>query len=68
MEARFHGGPLDGQSNEIGEEPLVGATIYWPPRSGPPNDDDEVPGVDDVVEYLYRGEGEAEYVGGLLDA
>jgi hypothetical protein len=26
-----------------------------------------VPGVDNVVEYLYRGDGSADHVGGLLD-
>jgi hypothetical protein len=29
--------------------------------------EDRVPGVDNVVEYLYRGDGSADYVGGLLD-
>lgn len=26
-----------------------------------------MPGVDNVVEYLYRGDGSADYAGGLLD-
>jgi len=68
MLVRFNGGPLDGQSHEIADEPEVGAVITWPPDADLAKDDDGVPGSDDVVEYLYRGHGAADYVGGLLDA
>jgi hypothetical protein len=66
MEVRFNGGPLDGQSKEIGDEPEEGHTIRWPPDADPTEQEDAVPGVDNVVEYLYRGDGSADYVGGLL--
>ena len=68
MLVRFNGGPLDGQSEEIGDEPDVGATITWPPNADLTKHEDVIPGADDVVEYLYRGQGAADYVGGLLDA
>lgn len=64
---RFNGGPLDGQSHEIADEPDVGAAITWPPNADIATHDDAIPGSDDVVEYLYRGQGSADYVGGLLD-
>lgn len=67
MLVRFNGGPLEGQSLEIGDEPEEGATITWPPNAELTKHDDGVPGEDDVVEYLYRGQGTADYVGGLLD-
>ena len=68
MLVRFNGGPLDGRSEEIGDEPEVGAVITWPPNADVDKHDDTIPGSDDVVEYLYRGQGTADYVGGLLDA
>ena len=43
------------------------ATIIWPPNADLAKHDDAIPGSDDVVEYLYRGNGAADYVGGLLD-
>jgi hypothetical protein len=67
MLVRFNGGPLDGQSHEISDEPAVGGTIIWPPNADLAKHDDAIPGSDDVVEYLYRGNGAADYVGGLLD-
>ena len=67
MLVRFNGGPLDGQSQEIGDEPDVGAVITWPPNADVEKHDDEIPGSDDVLEYLYRGQGAADYVGGLLE-
>ena len=67
MLVRFNGGPLDGQSHEIEDEPEEGATITWPPNADLTKADDSIPGSDDVVEYLYRGQGTADYVGGLLD-
>jgi hypothetical protein len=67
MLVRFNGGPLDGQSHEIADEPDVGAVITWPPNADLEKHEDAIPGSDDVVEYLYRGHGAADYVGGLLD-
>jgi hypothetical protein len=67
MEVRFVGGPLDGQSREIGDEPEEGHTILWQPGADTEGREDAVPGADDVVEYLYRGRGTADYVGGILD-
>jgi hypothetical protein len=67
MEVRFNGGPLDGQSKEVGDEPGEGHTIFWPLNAATTEQEDAVPGADDVVEYLYRGHGSADYVGGLLD-
>jgi hypothetical protein len=67
MLVRFNGGPLDGQTQEIADEPDVGAVITWPPNADVEKHDDAIPGSDDVVEYLYRGQGTADYVGGLLD-
>ena len=60
----FIGGPLDGQTQELEEEPDDGAVIYWPPDAAPGRHDDDVPGDDGVVEYVVRG-GTAQYVGGL---
>jgi len=59
MLVRFNGGPLDGQSHEIADEPDVGAAITWPPNADVEKHDDAIPGSDDVVEYLYRGNGAA---------
>jgi hypothetical protein len=67
MEVRFNGGPLDGRSIEIGDEPGEGQTIRRPPNADPTEQEDAVPGAHDVVEYMYRGDGIADYVGGLLD-
>ena len=68
MQVRFTGGPLDGETKEIGSEPEVGRTIHWPPDATPTTHDDTIPGADDILEYLYRGDGEADYVAGLLNA
>ncbi len=66
MDVRFNGGPLDGQTKDVGDEPEDGGMILWPPDATL-TDDDAVPGNDNVVEYLYRGNGTADYVSGLLD-
>ena len=68
MQVRFVNGPLDGRVEEIDADLETSPTIYWPLGADLRAQDDRVPGVDDVVEYLYRGDGTAEYVGGLLDA
>ena len=67
MRVRFVGGPLDGQTEEVHDDLAPDATIYWPPGADLTVQDDRIPGVDNVVEYLYRGDGSADYVGGLLD-
>jgi hypothetical protein len=67
MRVRFVGGPLDGQTKDVQDDLAPESTIYWPPGADLTVQDERVPGVDGVVEYLYRGDGSAEYVGGLLD-
>jgi hypothetical protein len=68
MQVRFVGGPLDGRLEGVDADLEANAAIFWPPDADLEKQEDRVPGVDDVVEYLYRGDGVAEYVGGLLDA
>ena len=67
MQVRFVGGPLDGRTEEFDQDLAPNSAIYWPPGADLTRMEDRVPGVDGVVEYLYRGDGCAEYVGGLLD-
>ena len=67
MQVRFVGGPLDGRVEEIEGDLRASATIFWPPGADLNKQEDRIPGVDGVVEYLYKGDGTAEYVGGLLD-
>ena len=66
MRVRFVDGPLEGREEEVSDVE-EGQPVYWP--QPPPESDMEpgTPGVDDVVEYLYRGNGEATYVGGQLE-
>jgi hypothetical protein len=68
MRVRFIGGPLDGRSEDVEGELKAESVIYWPPGADRTVQEDRVPGVDGVVEYLYQGDGTAEYVGGLLEA
>ena len=67
MQVRFVGGPLDGRVEEVEGDLEESSPIFWPPGADLNKQDDRVPGVDDVVEYLYRGDGTADYVGGLLN-
>ena len=67
MKVRFEGGPLDGRSEDVEGDLEPSSTIYWPPGADLTRQEDRVPGVDGVVEYLYVGDGVAEYVGGLLE-
>jgi hypothetical protein len=67
MQVRFVGGPLDGRVEEIEGDLGASAAIFWPPGADLSTQEDRIPGVDGVVEYLYKGDGTAEYVGGLLD-
>jgi hypothetical protein len=66
MQVRFVGGPLDGRVEDVGGDLESSPTIFWPPGRDLDRQEDRIPGVDDVVEYLYRGDGTAEYVGGVL--
>ena len=68
MEVRFRGGPLDGRVEDVADIEVERGIIYWPPGAmNNKHDDDQGPGLDNVVEYLYRGDGTADYVSGLLD-
>jgi hypothetical protein len=67
MRVRFTGGPLDGRTEDVEGDLEASPTIYWPPGADLHRQEDRTPGVDGVVEYLYRGDGTADYVGGLLD-
>jgi hypothetical protein len=40
--------------------------LYWPPGARPGEADDDVPGDDDVAEYIVKEDGSAHYVGGLV--
>jgi hypothetical protein len=69
MRVTFVDGPLDGREEDIADDQLEeGKPVYWP---SPPHRDADTdplqPGLDDVVEYLYEGDGRATYVGGRLD-
>ena len=67
MQVRFIGGPLDGRTEELADDLEPRAAIFWPPGADVTVTEDDVPGVDNVLEYLYLGDGTAEYVAGLLD-
>jgi hypothetical protein len=68
MKVKFVGGPLDGREEEISDDKLEeNHPIYWPERPDIDDDTDaDQPGLDEVVEYLYEGNGQATYVGGQL--
>ncbi len=67
MKVRFNDGPLDGRTEEVADEETERGIIYWPPGAlDRAEDDDAVPGLDGVVEYVYRGDGTADYVSGFL--
>jgi len=68
MRITFVDGPLQGREEDIPDDQLEeGQPIYWPSRDDLHEDDPESPGVEGGVEYLYRGEGRASYVGGRLE-
>jgi hypothetical protein len=67
VQVRFVGGPFDGQTGEISGTVEPDAVIYWPQGASPGEADDRVPGDDDVTEYIYKEDGTAHYVGGLVD-
>lgn len=58
------GGPLDGGKQEVPDDQLsTGAVILIRTEAA---DDPYVPGSEDVIEYLYDGDGTANYVAGLI--
>jgi hypothetical protein len=65
MHVTFVGGPLDGQTHVVEPEPSTDAVINWPPGSDATPDRADIPGEEGTVEYIYRGDGSAECVGGL---
>jgi len=66
MRVRFVDGPLEGREEEVADVE-EGQPVYWPQPPPGSDEEPETPGVDDVVEYLYTGNGEATYVGGTLE-
>lgn len=68
MKVRFRDGPLDGMVEDVADTEVERGIIYWPPGAmNDKHDDDGAPGLDNIVEYVYRGDGSADYVSGLLD-
>ena len=60
----LRGGPLDGESRLFeGEGLLLDEPLTLVERGT--DDDGDAPGIVGVMEYLYRGHGVADYVGGL---
>ena len=66
MRVRFVDGPLEGREEEVADVE-EGLPVYWPQPPPDVDQEPETPGMDDVVEYLYVGNGEATYVGGQLE-
>jgi hypothetical protein len=67
MRVLFVDGPLEGREEEIADDGVqAGQPIYWPERPKETDEAPATPGVDDVVEYVYEGNGQARYVGGQL--
>ena len=66
MRVRFVDGPLEGREEEVADVG-EGLPVYWPQPPSDVDEEPETPGMDDVVEYLYVGNGEATYVGGQLE-
>jgi hypothetical protein len=67
MKVTFEGGPLDGRTEEIPDEKVEeDMPVYWPSRDELEDEELGTPGVEGAAEYLYRGDGRAEYVGGQV--
>lgn len=64
MDIQFQRGPLGGQRHREEHEPATDQVLYWVADDARLLDSPDVPGVEGVVEYIYRGTGTAEYVGG----
>ena len=61
---RLRGGPLDGESRLVRPDALlIDEPLTIVERNA--SEEAEAPGVVGVMEYLYRGDGVADYVGGL---
>jgi hypothetical protein len=65
MEIQFRRGPLGGTRHPVEREPTQDQVIYWVADGERISDEPGAPGFEGVVEYIYRGSGIAEYVGGL---
>jgi hypothetical protein len=65
MQIAFRGGPLDGQRRRVDTEPSQDQVMYWVADDPGPVDGPDVPGVEGIIEYVYRGDGVADYVGGV---
>ena len=64
MRVTFIQGPLDGDVRDIPEDELPdGAVIIVP--AGNPTDEADTPGDETLAEYLYGGDGTAQYVAGV---
>lgn len=60
----LRGGPLDGESRLVRHDALlIDEPLTIVERDA--SEEAEAPGVVGVMEYLYRGDGVADYVGGL---
>jgi hypothetical protein len=69
MKVRFVGGPLDGQERLVeAPEPRRAWPLYWSLTSDRQVASAHEPGEPGLLEYLYRGDGTAEYVAGLPKA
>ena len=67
MKVRFTGGPLDGREEDVPDDRLEeGRPIYWPDRDALDERDPDTPGLEGAAEYLYEGDGSANYVGGQV--
>lgn len=62
MRIMFRGGPLDGETRDVASSPQPDRPLYWSITQ-----DAEVGAATrhpEVAEYLYRGDGTADYVAG----
>lgn len=66
MDIQFQGGPLDGQRHHVEREPATDRVLYWVADDARFLDEPDVPGIEGIVEYIYQGDGTAEYVGGVV--
>ena len=67
MDVTFEGGPFHGQTETFDPEPALHAVIHWPPDPDPVADRPDIPGQEGVTEYIYQGNGKADYVAGLVE-
>jgi len=67
MDVGFVGGPFDGETHVVDPAPETDGVIYWPPDAALDPGRTDVPGDEGAAEYIYRGDGTAAYVGGLVE-